>query len=93
MVIREDVSLFLLHVTPFYAYTTTRGSWVDSSWFALDTSRGTETPDSKVFMRATVLLSDLLVYVPAVLLFVRRLLRHRSGRTQVSCPSLGRYGC
>jgi alpha-1,3-glucosyltransferase len=34
-------------------------------------------------MRATVIASDLLVYVPAVLLFVRRFLRHRSGRTQV----------
>lgn len=34
-------------------------------------------------MRATVLLSDLLIYFPAVILFVRRFLYHRSGRTQV----------
>jgi alpha-1,3-glucosyltransferase len=59
------------------------GSWIEPSWFALDSSRGTETPNSKVFMRFTVLASDLLVYFPAVYLFVRRFLRHRSGRTKV----------
>lgn len=61
----------------------TSGSWIEPTWFALDVSRGHETPDSKVFMRSTVLLSDLLVYFPAVFLFVKQFLRHRSGRTQV----------
>ncbi|KAF8513781.1 ALG6, ALG8 glycosyltransferase family-domain-containing protein [Gautieria morchelliformis] len=58
------------------------GSWIEPSWFALDVSRGYESEDSKTFMRATVLLSDILVYFPAVFLFVKRFLRHRSGRTQ-----------
>ncbi|KAF8505356.1 glucosyltransferase [Hysterangium stoloniferum] len=58
------------------------GSWIDPSWFALDSSRGIETPNSKVYMRSTVFASDLLVYFPAVFLFVRRFLQHRSGRTK-----------
>ncbi|KAJ1986424.1 Glucosyltransferase-like protein [Dimargaris cristalligena] len=45
--------------------------WIDPTWVALDTSRGIETPDSKVFMRATVLVCELIVYVPAVYLFLR----------------------
>ena len=61
------------------------GSFFNQSWFALDTSRGIESEESKVFMRTTVLLSDLLVYIPAVVLFVRAWHSNRSRRTQVSC--------
>ncbi|TEB40059.1 ALG6, ALG8 glycosyltransferase [Coprinellus micaceus] len=50
------------------------GSLIDPSWFALDTSRGIETPSSKLFMRMTVLVSDLLIYIPALILFTRTFL-------------------
>jgi alpha-1,3-glucosyltransferase len=50
----------------------TSGSLVDPSWFALDASRGIETPLLKVFMRATVVVSEYLVYIPAVVIFLRR---------------------
>jgi alpha-1,3-glucosyltransferase len=59
------------------------GWWINPSWFALDTSRGIETEGSKIFMRSTVVVLDALVYVPALLLFVRTWQGSRSKRTQV----------
>lgn len=47
------------------------GSWIDSSWFELDASCGIETADLKAYMRITALVSELCVYIPAVLLFTR----------------------
>jgi alpha-1,3-glucosyltransferase len=48
------------------------GSRIDPSWFALFSSRGSHDPTLKIFMRATVLVSEYLIYVPAVVVFVRR---------------------
>ncbi|KAI1399633.1 glycosyltransferase family 57 protein [Hypoxylon fuscum] len=48
------------------------GSLIDPSWFALYTSRGSHDPTLKVFMRATVIVSEYLIYVPAAVTFVRR---------------------
>ncbi|KAG0188112.1 hypothetical protein DFQ28_005366 [Apophysomyces sp. BC1034] len=42
---------------------------INPAWFALDSSRGFESPESKFFMRSTVFVSEALVYVPAVLVF------------------------
>lgn len=64
-------------------YIYCRGSWLEPSWVALDTSRGIETEASKVFMRSTVVLLDALVYVPALVMFTRIWLGGRSKRTQV----------
>ncbi|OCB89872.1 glucosyltransferase [Sanghuangporus baumii] len=58
------------------------GSFINPSWFELDKSRGIETPESKQFVRATVLVSDALVYIPALVFFVRALHANRSKRTQ-----------
>ena len=41
------------------------------SYVALNESRGIETPDHKNFMRSTVLLSDILIFAPAVIAFGR----------------------
>jgi alpha-1,3-glucosyltransferase len=49
------------------------GSLINPAWFALHTSRGLDDPMLKVFMRATVIVSEYLVYVPAAVIFVRRL--------------------
>lgn len=49
------------------------GGFIDPSWFELYTSRGTDNPTLKVFMRATVIVSEYLIYVPAAVIFVRRL--------------------
>jgi alpha-1,3-glucosyltransferase len=48
------------------------GSYIDPSWFALYTSRGSDDPTLKIFMRATVIVSEYLIYVPAVVIFARR---------------------
>jgi len=49
------------------------GTIIDPSWFALHTSRGLEDPTLKVFMRATVIISEYLIYIPAAVIFVRHL--------------------
>lgn len=51
------------------------GALIDPSWFALYTSRGSDDPVLKVFMRATVIISEYLIYVPATVVFVRRFSR------------------
>ncbi|KAK4162141.1 ALG6, ALG8 glycosyltransferase family-domain-containing protein [Cladorrhinum sp. PSN259] len=51
------------------------GSLIDPSWFALYKSRGLHDPTLKIFMRATVLVSEYLIYIPAVVVFVRRFSR------------------
>ncbi|PLN82490.1 ALG6, ALG8 glycosyltransferase [Aspergillus taichungensis] len=48
------------------------GVMFDPAWFALDASRGLEDPRLKVFMRGTVVVSEYLVYIPAVVTFLRR---------------------
>ncbi|SJX62720.1 related to ALG6-glucosyltransferase [Sporisorium reilianum f. sp. reilianum] len=49
--------------------------------FVFETSRGNEDPATAVFMRATVIVGDLLFYLPAVALFVTRKLEGRGRRT------------
>ncbi|KAG6884958.1 hypothetical protein C0993_007073 [Termitomyces sp. T159_Od127] len=58
------------------------GSWIEPSWFALGSSRGIETQGSRVFMRMTVIALDLLVYIPALVMFAQRWQGTRSKRTQ-----------
>lgn len=51
------------------------GAFIDPAWFALKTSRGIHDANLKLFMRATVIVSEYLIYVPAVVMFVRRFSR------------------
>lgn len=44
-------------------------------WFAMYLSRGLDDPELKVFMRASVAVSEYLVYVPAAVICVRHLTR------------------
>lgn len=43
------------------------GSFINSTWFQLNKSRGMETPQLKTFMRFTSLASELVIYIPAVM--------------------------
>nr|XP_045007088.1 dolichyl pyrophosphate Man9GlcNAc2 alpha-1,3-glucosyltransferase isoform X2 [Jaculus jaculus] len=43
--------------------------FINPDWIALHTSRGYESQAHKLFMRATVLIADLLTYIPAVVLY------------------------
>lgn len=42
---------------------------INPDWIALHTSRGYESQAHKLFMRATVLIADMLIYIPAVVLY------------------------
>ncbi|XP_068095434.1 dolichyl pyrophosphate Man9GlcNAc2 alpha-1,3-glucosyltransferase isoform X2 [Hyperolius riggenbachi] len=46
---------------------------INPDWVSLTSSRGYESLQHKVFMRATVLFADLIVYIPAVILFCSHL--------------------
>ncbi len=50
--------------------------------FAFESSRGNEDAATATFMRATVVVGDLLIYLPAIALFVTRKLEGRGKRTQ-----------
>ncbi|KAI8066674.1 glycosyl transferase [Gongronella butleri] len=45
------------------------GHLIEPAWFALDASRGYESPASKFYMRCTVYFSELFLYIPAVYVF------------------------
>ncbi|KAL6304343.1 glucosyltransferase [Sparassis latifolia] len=81
-----DLQYWGLDYPPLTAYVSwlcgVVGSWIDPTWFTLGKSRGYEDAGSKVFMRASVLALDILVYVPALVLFTRIWQGTRSARTQ-----------
>uniref|UniRef100_A0ACB8F455 Glucosyltransferase-like protein n=1 Tax=Sphaerodactylus townsendi TaxID=933632 RepID=A0ACB8F455_9SAUR len=56
---------------------------INPNWIALHTSRGHESPSHKLFMRATVLVADMLVYIPAVILYCCHL-RETSTKKKIS---------
>ncbi|XP_048207425.1 dolichyl pyrophosphate Man9GlcNAc2 alpha-1,3-glucosyltransferase isoform X3 [Perognathus longimembris pacificus] len=43
--------------------------FINPDWIALHVSRGYESQEHKLFMRTTVLIADLLIYIPAVVLY------------------------
>lgn len=51
------------------------GSLINPAWFRLYSSRGLDDETLKVFMRATVIISEYLIYIPAAVIFVRRFSR------------------
>ncbi|KAI0689055.1 glucosyltransferase [Cytidiella melzeri] len=81
-----DLEYWGLDYPPLTAYISwicgVVGFWVNPEWVALFKSRGFEDDASKNFLRATVLVWDLLIYVPAVILFTRTWQGNRSTRTQ-----------
>ncbi|CAG8523049.1 12251_t:CDS:10 [Funneliformis caledonium] len=46
------------------------GSLFNPEWFVLDTSRGLENEENKLFMRSSVLVLEYLIYIPSVFVFV-----------------------
>ncbi|KAF7987103.1 hypothetical protein HWV62_289 [Athelia sp. TMB] len=69
-----DLQYWGLDYPPLTAYVSWLcgiiGSRINPTWFALDASRGIETPESKIYMRATVLVLDALIYIPALVMFM-----------------------
>ncbi|KAK5738326.1 Glucosyltransferase-like protein [Elasticomyces elasticus] len=65
------------------------GWWVgEPEWFSLYLSRGNDDAGLKVFMRATVVVSEYLVYVPAAVLCVRQLVKQHGVNTWDSSIAL-----
>ncbi|OAQ67925.1 glucosyltransferase [Pochonia chlamydosporia 170] len=64
------------------------GGLIEPSWFALFTSRGSDDPTLKIFMRATVIISEYLIYIPAVVVFARRYSRLNGVSTWTSSVAL-----
>ncbi|KAH7915868.1 glycosyltransferase family 57 protein [Hygrophoropsis aurantiaca] len=81
-----DLQYWGLDYPPLTAYASWLcgkvGSLINPSWFDLYTSRGIESPESKLFMRASVVALDTLIYVPALYTFMRTWQGTRSSRTQ-----------
>ncbi|XP_044157415.1 LOW QUALITY PROTEIN: dolichyl pyrophosphate Man9GlcNAc2 alpha-1,3-glucosyltransferase [Bufo gargarizans] len=53
---------------------------INPDWVALNSSRGYEDLHHKLFMRATVLVADLIIYIPAVILYCSHLQEPSSKR-------------
>ncbi|KZZ90545.1 glucosyltransferase [Moelleriella libera RCEF 2490] len=64
------------------------GAFIDPNWFTLYESRGSDDPTLKVFMRATVIVSEYLIYVPAVVVFSRKYSRLNGVATWTSSVAL-----
>jgi alpha-1,3-glucosyltransferase len=60
-----------LLLTGFLAHSHS-GSAINPAWFALHKSRALDDPGLKIYMRATVLVSEYFIYIPAVIIFLRR---------------------
>ncbi|PNY29200.1 Dolichyl pyrophosphate Man9GlcNAc2 alpha-1,3-glucosyltransferase [Tolypocladium capitatum] len=64
------------------------GALINPAWFALFSSRGSDDPTLKMFMRATVIVSEYLIYIPAAVVFVRRFSRLQGMSTWTSSVAL-----
>eukprot|EP00946_MAST-07B_sp_MAST-7B-sp1_P005371 g5371.t1 len=74
-------------LTAFVSYACGRiGMIVEPAAMALSSSRGYETPTSRVFMRLTVIFFDLVVYFPACYLAVRSYYGNRARRRSITWP-------
>ena len=57
------------------------GSLFDPAWFMINKSRGIEEPLLKVFMRASAITSEYLVYIPSIITFLRHYSRNQGTGT------------
>ncbi|CCH62044.1 hypothetical protein TBLA_0G00970 [Henningerozyma blattae CBS 6284] len=79
-----DLQYWGLDYPPFTAYHSyffgKLGSFFNPDWFALNSSRGYESDDNglKTYMRFTVILSEAVFYIPAVVYFTKWLGKHRN---------------
>lgn len=60
------------------------GLFINCSWFALDTSRGMETSQLKTFMRMSSIISELVVFVPAVMGLLHQLSSHKKNISRMN---------
>lgn len=69
----NDLQYWGLDYPPLTAYHSLLcayiGKLINPDWVELHSSRGYESPAHKLFMRTTVLVADLLIYIPAVVVY------------------------
>ncbi|XP_076133973.1 dolichyl pyrophosphate Man9GlcNAc2 alpha-1,3-glucosyltransferase isoform X2 [Alosa pseudoharengus] len=69
----NDLNYWGLDYPPLTAYHSVLCAYVakliNPEWVELYVSRGYESPAHKLFMRATVLVADILIYIPAVVVY------------------------
>ncbi|KAF9297005.1 Glucosyltransferase-like protein [Linnemannia elongata] len=53
------------------------GAKINPDWFAWETSRGYESADAKLYMRSTVLVFELLIYISSIVVFTQRWFAHK----------------
>lgn len=64
-------------LTAYHSYLIGKSAqYLNSSYVELHRSRGISTEDHKLFMRATVIVSDLLIYIPAIICSCRSIFFH-----------------
>ncbi|XP_028404504.1 dolichyl pyrophosphate Man9GlcNAc2 alpha-1,3-glucosyltransferase-like [Dendronephthya gigantea] len=84
----NDLQYWGLDYPPLTAYH----SWlcgylaniINPAWVNLNTSRGFESPEHKLFMRYTVLVADVLIYFPAIYVFCTSFYKKGSKISQIS---------
>lgn len=85
----NDLQYWGLDYPPLTAYHSLLCGMVaqrlDPAYVALHTSRGHESAGHKLFMRGSVVLADLLLYIPAAWCLMRALARHRAGHQEFVC--------
>ncbi|KAI8612510.1 glycosyl transferase [Chytriomyces sp. MP71] len=72
---RYDLQYWGLDYPPLTAYHSWLLGWIahkiNPDWVALDTSRGNEADDLKMFMRYTAIMTDLVINMSAILAFAK----------------------
>ncbi|KAK5581421.1 hypothetical protein RB653_001453 [Dictyostelium firmibasis] len=84
----NDLMYWGLDYPPLTAYSSwvfgKIGEFIEPKSMELFTSRGYETDSSKLFMRMTVIVSDLLIWLPSVWFFVKTFYKQRNISQQIS---------
>ncbi|KAM9912907.1 hypothetical protein OXX59_007364 [Metschnikowia pulcherrima] len=82
-----DLQYWGLDYPPLTAYHSWAlgkiGSLLNPSWFELGSSRGIENPQIKTFMRIACLVSELILYIPAVMQLTSQLIGRKENRSRI----------
>ncbi|XP_069835509.1 dolichyl pyrophosphate Man9GlcNAc2 alpha-1,3-glucosyltransferase [Dendropsophus ebraccatus] len=91
----NDLLYWGLDYPPLTAYHSLLCGYVahmiNPDWVVLNSSRGYESHHHKLFMRATVLVADLVIYIPAVLLYCSHLQETSAKRKALSLSCILLY--
>lgn len=89
----NDLQYWGLDYPPLTAYHSWLNGFIadkiNSSWIELHKSRGHQSYHHKIFMRSTVLASDLLVYFSAMIYFAIKLKKSLSPRERTMTAAIG----